>query len=75
MVWHIVTELNNFLVNRFNLRCIMVVTLKLFFYTTKKQVEFLLYFGIFIFTRDKITISIIHCKQSFTLYKTSRGEK
>ena len=33
------------------------------------------HFSFIIFTRDKKMIPIIHCKQTFTLNKTSVGEK
>ena len=72
LLQNMVMELNNFLVNRFNIRTLFILyydrKIKIFY--TKKQVA-----SGWLNTRDKIMISFIHYKQTFILYKTNMGGK
>ena len=75
MSWNIVIELNNFLVNRFNIRILFML-----YYGRNIEIIFFILINKWlrswhgIFTRYKIVILIIHHEQTFPLYKTSMGE-
>ena len=69
---NIVMELNDLLINRILFMLYYGRNIKIIIFGTKNK-GLRLRHGIF--TRDKILISVIHCKQTFTLYKTSMGGK